>query len=720
MGLYGVKALRLGHEQRQRVPRFFRPDDLNVPDVQQRVHWDAEWARRAGSPAVYDYGRMRETWLIHLCTDWMGDDAWLWKLDCQFRRFNYVGDTHWVRGRIDSSLRDRVGPARHRPRPLGREPAGRDDHARPRLDPAAEPGARAGPAAPPRPAAPAPPRRCSTPSSSGSPPRGPMSAPGTWVRDEQHTILELLRTRVEESPDDPYLDVTGVALTAGEVSRSAARIGGALRAVGVQPGDRVASLIENSAEAVLLWFGILWAGGRGRPGEHRLQRRVPPPPADRLRARGRWSCRTTWPSGPSGSSPRCRPSSTSSSSTARRGAVASARPPPTPGPTCSTAREGAPASAAPADLATFVYTGGTTGPSKGCMLSHNYHQALARQIGICWQRTADDVVWTPLPLFHFNAIVTAVVGPLLFGGSGAISGSFSVSNFWPEMNRTGATITSTLGTMAYLLAHDEDRPEMPRSGRARGQRLLRLLGAAPMPVEVDRIIRERFGIDTFSGAYGLTEASLVSWQPPGVENKPTPPGWSTTSTSTSGSSTTTTTSCPGARTARSCCGPSARSPCSRATGAGPEATVEASRNWWFHTGDIGRIDEDDFLFFVDRKADYLRRRGENISSFEVERILMGHGGAGRRRRPRRAQRAGRGRPQDHAPPCEPTPPSPRRSSSAGAMDELPYFVLPRYIEFRAELPRNPVGRVLKRTLRDEGVTAATWSVDDAGIEIEKR
>jgi acyl dehydratase len=100
MGLYGVKPLRLGYDQRQRVPRFFRPDDLNIPDVQQRVHWDPEWARRAGNPAIYDYGRMRETWLIHLCTDWMGDDAWLWTLDCEFRRFNYVGDTHWMRGHV--------------------------------------------------------------------------------------------------------------------------------------------------------------------------------------------------------------------------------------------------------------------------------------------------------------------------------------------------------------------------------------------------------------------------------------------------------------------------------------------------------------------------------------------------------------------------------------------------------------------------------------------
>ncbi len=104
MGLYGVKALRLGYDQRQRVPRFFRPDDLNIPDVQQRVHWDPEWARKAGNPASYDYGRMRETWLIHLCTDWMGDDAWLWKLDCEFRRFNYVGDTHWMRGRVERKL----------------------------------------------------------------------------------------------------------------------------------------------------------------------------------------------------------------------------------------------------------------------------------------------------------------------------------------------------------------------------------------------------------------------------------------------------------------------------------------------------------------------------------------------------------------------------------------------------------------------------------------
>jgi hypothetical protein len=100
MGLYGVEPLRLAAQNRRRIPRFFRPDELNVPDVQQRVHWDPAYARRAGNPTTYDYGRMRETWLVHLCTDWMGDEAWLWKLDCEFRRFNYVGDTQWLRGTV--------------------------------------------------------------------------------------------------------------------------------------------------------------------------------------------------------------------------------------------------------------------------------------------------------------------------------------------------------------------------------------------------------------------------------------------------------------------------------------------------------------------------------------------------------------------------------------------------------------------------------------------
>jgi carnitine-CoA ligase len=151
----------------------------------------------------------------------------------------------------------------------------------------------------------------------------------------------------------------------------------------------------------------------------------------------------------------------------------------------------------------------------------------------------------------------------------------------------------------------------------------------------------------------------------------------------------------------------------------PEATVATSRNWWYHTGDIGRIDEDGYLYFVDRKADYLRRRGENISSFEVERILMCH--------PALADVA------VHAVPSQLTEDdlkvtaTPKEEATVTeeelfrwCIDELPYFALPRFIELRAELPRSPVGRVLKRELRDESPTDAWWDAESSGITYDRR
>ena len=142
MGLYGVAPLRLGVQNRQRIPRFFHRDDLNVPDVMQRVHWDPEFARRSGNPTTYDYGRMRETWLIHLCTDWMGDDAWLWKLECEFRKFNYVGDTQWIGGTVvRKHLADGDRPAVDLEL-VGPQPARRGHHAGHGHDPAAAPRAR--------------------------------------------------------------------------------------------------------------------------------------------------------------------------------------------------------------------------------------------------------------------------------------------------------------------------------------------------------------------------------------------------------------------------------------------------------------------------------------------------------------------------------------------------------------------------------------------------
>jgi carnitine-CoA ligase len=539
----------------------------------------------------------------------------------------------------------------------------------------------------------------------------------TWISGDQSTVLELLDRRLDVDAEGPYLDVCGTEHTAAEVARTACRLANALADLGVGRGDRVAMLIENSAEAMLAWWGAIRLGAVAVPvntaykGEY-LRHQLADSGSRVLIVEQDLVDRAVAIADRVDSLEHLVVISDEPLSVA--GAVAHRWR------DLLTADDQAPSvDVRPSELATFIYTGGTTGPSKGCMLSHNYHEALARQIGVCWERTADDVVWTPLPLFHFNAITTAVLGPLVFGGRAAIYRRFSVSNFWPEMNRTGATITSTLGTMAYLLAHDIDRPEMPRSGSAAANRTLRLIGAAPMPVEVDRVIRERFGVMTFSGAYGVTEASLISWQPPGVTNRPNAAGVVNDEYFDVRIFDDDDNELPRNTDGEIVIRPKRPEVMFAGYWGRPEATVATSRNWWYHTGDIGRVDDDDFLYFVDRKADYLRRRGENISSFEVERILMGHGAL--------ADVA------VHAVPSELTEDDLKVTATLAegasltedelfrwCIDELPYFALPRYIEFRAELPRSPVGRVLKRELRDEGVTVHTWDADTSGITYEKR
>jgi acyl dehydratase len=93
-------AFRISHRIRRKAPGLYPPNALNIPDTVQRLHWEPQRAQELGLPNSYDYGGMRETWLCHLLTDWMGDDGWLWKLRCEHRKFNYMGDTTWVRGRV--------------------------------------------------------------------------------------------------------------------------------------------------------------------------------------------------------------------------------------------------------------------------------------------------------------------------------------------------------------------------------------------------------------------------------------------------------------------------------------------------------------------------------------------------------------------------------------------------------------------------------------------
>jgi carnitine-CoA ligase len=530
--------------------------------------------------------------------------------------------------------------------------------------------------------------------------------------DPRTTVLDALTLRLERDPDGPYLDFEGTGLTARDVDSRSNRLARALAGRGVQPGDRVATLLENGPEQVLSFFAALKLGAVQVPintaykGEF-LRHQLVDSGARVVIVQGDFASRIAAVIDPT--PPELETAVVCGAPDAVVTGVAvldwaaflDSDPGPAPGVTVG-----------PGDLACFIYTAGTTGPSKGCMLPQHYIVSLADQIARAWQRRPDDVVLTPLPLFHFNAISICVVGSLLTGGSASIARRFSVSRFWPEVRRTGATMVSLLGSLATLIADAPDHPDQA------GHRL-RLCAAAPIPPAIDRIWRERFGCATFSGGYGLTEASLISMLPAGVENQPGAAGQPNrhdfdVAIVDDGDATV-----PAGTTGEIVCRP--RRPNVMFTGywRRPQATLDVLGNLWFHTGDLGRLDEDDFLYFVDRKKDYLRRRGENISSFELERIFHGHDAI-----------------QDVAVHSVPSAVGEDEVkvtavlvdgatiSEEGlcrwAIEHLPYFAVPRYVEFRADLPRNPVGRVLKYELRDDGVTEATWDREAAGLTFERR
>src|SRR5215207_6983263 len=238
---------------------------------------------------------------------------------------------------------------------------------------------------------------------------GAVTATGAWVGGSRSTILDLLDRRLGSDPDGEYLDVCGTTVTAAEVAGHADRLAAGLTALGVGPGDRVATLLENSIEAALAWWGIVRCGAvpvntayKGEYLRHQLADSgaavliVASDLADRadavvprLDALDHVAVVPVGDEAPDGTADGSAPALAGATGHAWGDLLHAGGPAPE-------------VAVRPGDLATFVYTGGTTGPSKGCMLSHNYHEALARQIGICWERTADDVVWTPLPLFHFS------------------------------------------------------------------------------------------------------------------------------------------------------------------------------------------------------------------------------------------------------------------------------------------------------------------------------
>jgi crotonobetaine/carnitine-CoA ligase len=535
-----------------------------------------------------------------------------------------------------------------------------------------------------------------------------------WTRGEQDTINDVLRRAARDHGPRFFLDDAGNTTTYSRACAMVCRIANGLKALGVSKGDTVVTLLDNSADAVFIWLAINTLGGISVPvntaykgaflrhqandagasliiaerdyAERVLQVAPGLPALKTLVYRG------DRPDALDGFAGKALAWSAFVSEDTSDPVVA----------------------VKPGDLAMLIYTGGTTGLSKGCMVSHNYACNLARQMLRLTGRTRETLTWTPLPLFHFNAVASTVLCNMLVGAGVAIYPRFSVSKFWPEIERTRATDCQLLGTMVTLIARADENEAQPR---CRGQ--LHAVWAAPFTEPVMQIWKERFGVKyTVSGGFGLTECAVVTHLPYGTPAKPGSSGmrceWFDVRIVDDDDN-----ELPNGTPGEIIVRPRMPHVMFEGYWHRAEDTLKLLRNQWFHTGDIGKFDADDYFYFVDRKKDYLRRKGENISSMEVEGAFRTHPGL-----------------EDvaaHAVLSELGEDELKLTATLKAgvdlreealfhwsVERLPYFAVPRYIEFRAELPKSPVGRILKYQLRDEGVTAATWDQERAGIKISKR
>jgi crotonobetaine/carnitine-CoA ligase len=534
-----------------------------------------------------------------------------------------------------------------------------------------------------------------------------------WSVGEQDSVIAALDRAVATHPDRVLLDFSGVLYTYGDVDRLSTRMANAFAALGVGSGQTVVSMLDNNIDAVICWLAInklcavsvpINTALRGEFLRHQIAdagAALVVCEADYLSriadvASGLPEVKLLLQRAPAGATA-AGPLAVAPLD-AHRG-------------TDDTPIAVKPR---PQDLACLIYTSGTTGPSKGCMLSYNFMCNLARLQLRAGPAGPDDVTITPLPLFHLNALSVGIISNILVGARVCVVPRFSVSNFWPEVERSGATMASILGSMGNLLAQADDHPAMLRCV---GQ--IHTVRGNPFTEETKTIWRERFGARQVGGnGYGLTEACVVTSLPGGDYAAP-------------GSS--------GKRIPDFDVRIFDENDCELPPGVAgeivvrplrphimfegywrrPEDTLKVMRNMWLHTGDIGKFDEDGFFYFVDRKKDYLRRRGENISSFEMETAFAAH--------PDLAEVAVHAVPSDKGEDDVKVTAILRPGSTLTAealfqwsTDAVPYYALPRYIEFRTTLPKNPQGRVLKYELRDEGKTATTWDLEESGIKVAKR
>lgn len=519
------------------------------------------------------------------------------------------------------------------------------------------------------------------------------------------TINATFRAAAAAAPDRLYLDFSGDEYSFARMDREVERFARGLHALGIKPGDRVVGLLENGPAAVIAWYATNRLGAIHVPintayrGEY-LRHQIADSGARVVVCEEDYLDAVLAMAGALTDVERIIHTG-AARNLASRGKPVSAM-----AEHCLDKGEAPCVDVAPSDLAMLLYTSGTTGLSKGCMVSHEYLCDVSRRYCEAIGRRPEDRVWLPMPLFHITGIAVAILS-MQQRSSAAFARKFSVSSAWPEIERTRADLVILLGTMALLVANAPDTPE---SLRCRG--LVRTLVGIPMNESLARTWKQRFGVTWCTGKiYGSTEVGQAL-NARFDDDLPDASCGRVNETFDVRIFDEADNEVPAGSVGEIVVRP--RRPGVMFSGYwnNPEATMKSWRNLWHHMGDRGRVDGNGHFFFVDRSKDVIRRRGENISSFEMEGVFNQHPGI--------AEAA------IHAVASEyleddvkativrrPGSSLTEPELSEWASSRIPRFAQPRYIEFVGELPKNASGRVLKFQLREKGVTAATWDRDKA-------
>lgn len=353
----------------------------------------------------------------------------------------------------------------------------------------------------------------------------------------------------------------------------------------------------------------------------------------------------------------------------------------------------------------IMYTSGTTGPSKGAVVPNGHYFAASCTFIRAVALTRDDVLFTPLPLFHGLASRLGALPSWMVGAEYVLAPRFSASQFWRQVTECHATVAQIIFTLPAMLK------AQPPGAFDRAHRLRAMYNC-----NYDKEFEARFGVHVCE-AFGLTEVGLTHYtrfpeRRPGSCGK-THEDWEAKLVDERGLDV------PPGQVGEIVLRPRLPSIMMDGYVNKPDETLRAMRDLWFHSGDYARMDADGYFYFASRAKDRIRRRGENVTPQEVEAILCQHPAIGDCAAVAHPAREG----EDDIRVVLVAKPGVTAPLPTEIMDwlggRMPYFMMPRYIEFAAALPRNPVGKVEKYKLIDAGLAGDAWDREAAGYVVRR-